>query len=1022
MPKIKIFATHNTPYARLSNNFKQEMRIGGLRYNTVTNYVYSNMLSTPIWKTSIRRATPISTCTGEGDCDQYKRSRRRCIDANCTHKVLTVGDQFSKLYEDEKYDRRKEALEIAVNAKLKQNPELEEELIETDNRPIIYVSRGKWMGKKSPDDDDGENNYGKILMAIRYRLKGERDQRIRMKDESKREETMYEIYLAYNNLQRLISAGNNLNDYNGLTAPQVLKKMEENGINVLRVPDKVVVVSEARRKNYGIGPRASGGILNNDMFLVLKKPKILVSLVRGSYLGKERDRKLNKVPGLILDMYCDYILKKSKQFQDIDPKDYAKARKQQLDTLPVLERHNLGKELANLYERGMLSESLSKNIDVAIETLDIPSEEDVKDAKEMANVIRGSISFSDQQENISISSRPSGSPIIIWENDPIQPDPTYKLKGLSPLDTSVNIRIGSKNYPSITYYCIAVELTKCCLGLKKRKVDFVPDRAYNMMLVDGKGSFLDLRTLERKLERLSQEAYREKLMANTKEALKVKFSDRMAQNVLLSTKNANLVYDDRNDPILGTKLPEAFNYVGKELMRLRDDIRESRKETGYMNDVGDVLSLKVLHTVFQNDFLRSWFNMRVRDMCSVIMVMKDYMYLKYQILQKITPEFITSVLDGIYQPCSTIFATANDINVPPPMQFIRMVEKYKGFLGFIPSPEDKEKVLDIMWRRLAVIIYYLMKHLEQSTTNNIAIVLKKVEELASLTKNCVKVLHDEKENCIFSALRNIIRGIHALDRKYRDNSVLKEVDFNAAVTILLNVNSLAEQRAMQRKMSNKIEEEEQVYTLPPPGLTNEYIESVRNRLRGITKTYDEDVIDKVIEDIIQGGRVVEGDQIDFLAMSYKDHKPSKPIKVHRRPRESKQKYMERVRKAQAASEKFSPPESEYAEIPFDKEEEELDFSDDENFDIPEDYDDEDEEKEEVLEKEDKSFFVPDPEISHRITQAFISDGIDVSKVDSFVFMLDESIEFVKSYTAISSKMKTNRINFFASPQWGTTMA
>ena len=129
MSTIKIFSTHNSPYARLSDNFRQDMIIDGVRYQTATNYIYSNMLSTPTWRTIIRRASPKSTCTGDDDCEKYQRSKTECIAANCTYKLSTVGDQFSQLYEEEKDNRRKEALEIAVNAKLDQNKELADELL-----------------------------------------------------------------------------------------------------------------------------------------------------------------------------------------------------------------------------------------------------------------------------------------------------------------------------------------------------------------------------------------------------------------------------------------------------------------------------------------------------------------------------------------------------------------------------------------------------------------------------------------------------------------------------------------------------------------------------------------------------------------------------------------------------------------------------------------------------------------------------------------------------------------------------
>jgi predicted NAD-dependent protein-ADP-ribosyltransferase YbiA (DUF1768 family) len=1006
---IKIFGTKNTPYARLSNNFKQDMFIRGLKYPTVSNYIYSNMLTTPTWKTIIRRTSTRSTCTGNDDCLIYHNSKAECLASNCKYEVSTIGDQFSELYEKESNNRKKEALEIAVDKKLDQNPELKEALLSTGNHPLVYVSRGKWMGKQSPDD--GENNYGKILEAARYRLVGEKDQNIKAKNEEIKEENMYNIYLAYSNLEKLIREGENIDDYNGLTALKVLSKMKDNGIDISKVFNMDFIINEARRNNYS-GPSDSN-IVNSDMFLALKKPKIIAALVRGKYLSNDRERKLNRIPRIVLDMYFDYLLNKADQFQNIDPKDYAKAKRQQLFMLSAVDRRKTGNDLYDLYKKGMLSESLSKEIDNAIKSLDIPTEEEVKDSKDMVAAIYGSINTDDEVIILPLSSKPSGKAVLIYENDPPHPDPTYNLKGLSPLDDSVMIRIGGKIYPSITYYCIAVELASC-LGTHKSISGIdntIPTKAYDMLKVQDSDSFLDLRIVERNLDKLRRESYRDKLMVNTREALRVKFSNRRAQNVLLSTKNDKLIWDDKNDPILGSKKPEAYNFVGKELMKLRDTIREDRKASGYMEDVEDILSLKVLYNVFQNDFLKGWFNMRVRDMCNVILTMKDYIYLKYNKIQNLTPDF----------------ATADEITSPPPNPFVQMVGRYKGFMSFISS-RDQEKVLRIMWKRLAVMIYYLMKHVTSSTTNSIAIVLKKIESLASLPKNCIKVLPNEKENCILSALINIIGGINTLNKKYGANSVLKEVDFNAAVTILLNVNSLAEQRALQRNMASNDK------PIPPSvpvrsKITDNDIIELRTKLSGPPNYYKEEVYEKVIEEVEKIGKIPDDNQLDILAKSYQailsNKKPA--VKLQRRPRESKKKYLERVKKAQGLSPKsYLSREEDEEDLVFDTDEEEEDLvfdtdeEEEEDLVVDTDEEEDEEEEEEEEEQEEEPSFIPDPVISDNILQALLSTGVAVDD-DSFVFMVDDAIAFVSSYNEISSKMKTNRINFFASPQWGMTI-
>lgn len=1014
MPKINIFSTRNTPYARLSNNFRQDIYYRGVRYPTATNFIYANMLQTPTYRVVMSRARPKSTCTGDEGCETHNRSKAACEAANCTYTTETVHDQFTELYDMEQDNRRKEAIETALNAKLARYPELAELLLDTGNRPIVYVSRGKWMGTGG-DTGEGRNEYGKLLMAARHKLVGERDQRIKAHNEEIREEKMYLIYLAYTNLARLIRTDNSLVEYDGLTAPAILDKMKKNGINISEVPGKEFIVKEAKRKRYGVGPSAPGGVLNPDMFIALKQPKVLAAMVSGRYLREERKRKLRQEHILILDMYCTYLLEKADQFRDLDPKDYAKATRQQLDTLSVKQWRRTTVEIKNLYDQGMLSESLSKKIDAAIASLNIPSEESTKEAENMAEAIRKRIK--DEARPSQVFSRPSGKEVVIWEDDPPRDDPTYKLKGLSPLDDSKIISIGGKIYPSITYYCIAAELADCCIKRRRkgaRVKDTLPSEAY-MILKEG-GGFKRLRPLESDLNRLKMQAYIEKLENNTREALKMKFNERINQNILLSTKENDLVWDDRRDPILGTggRDRRGFNFVGKELMRIRTRIRSERKESGDLGDLEEVLSLKVLTNVFQNGFLRGWFNMRVRDMCNVILAMKDYLYTKYNTVQKLTPKFVAAVIDDVYQPCSEIFGRADEITSPAPNAFIRMIESYKGFLKFVGSDSDVEKVVDIMWKRLAVTIYYLMKHLETSTSINISVILKKVEMLASLTKNCPKVIPDEKENCIFSAILNIVSGINTLDKRYGHGSGLHQVDFNAAVTILLNLNSLAEHRAEQRKMGGKGGRPDTPPPPPPPAKITEDDEmEIRSKLSGAPDYYDEEIITIVIKELKRGGGVPDDDTLRYLAMATKYQEPpgvnDKPLK---RPAPPRSRRRPKMRKPQNDPPSAAPP---VGDTSGDREEE-LDFGDIDD-DSDDDIDDD------IEEEEEDASFRPDQVISDNIRQAFLAAGVAIKDDDesSFAYMVDKAISFVKSYRGMNDKMKTNRINFFASPQWGTTV-
>ena len=53
---IKIFNPKDRPFGWLSNNYRHLMFIDNNRYLTVTNYIYSNMLSTPQYRTILKNS------------------------------------------------------------------------------------------------------------------------------------------------------------------------------------------------------------------------------------------------------------------------------------------------------------------------------------------------------------------------------------------------------------------------------------------------------------------------------------------------------------------------------------------------------------------------------------------------------------------------------------------------------------------------------------------------------------------------------------------------------------------------------------------------------------------------------------------------------------------------------------------------------------------------------------------------------------------------------------------------------
>ena len=53
---IKIFDPKEKPFGWLSNNYRHYMYLDNNEWQTVTNYIYSNMLRTPMYRQLLRTA------------------------------------------------------------------------------------------------------------------------------------------------------------------------------------------------------------------------------------------------------------------------------------------------------------------------------------------------------------------------------------------------------------------------------------------------------------------------------------------------------------------------------------------------------------------------------------------------------------------------------------------------------------------------------------------------------------------------------------------------------------------------------------------------------------------------------------------------------------------------------------------------------------------------------------------------------------------------------------------------------
>ena len=437
----------------------------------------------------------------------------------------------------------------------------------------------------------------------------------------------------------------------------------------------------------------------------------------------------------------------------------------------------------------MLSERLSKSIDQRMASYIIPTELDVEEAE------KASILIDDTKVKIDTPYvTEKGEPILIYTYNE---DPKYekykKYMDFSPTDISSGmLKIDNKLFPSVSHYItynFILHLKSFNLKTKNKATGKVNNtklvkEAYSELLIDvntqieGVQSFLNIEQLSLKYLKLQDLDYKEQLKNLATKGLDKKFEDRGLQDILLFTENATLIYNDFSDPILGVgdKTQKGLNYIGEYMMKLRMKYKELRKDETFTK-LDDTHISQILT---EDPFMKEWLNMRIKDMCKVVTIMKNYLYIKEEQDILLKPDTVTAILDKIYQPCSEIFEASHLITNKIPEYFKSMVTKCPGF--------DKidHKIIELMWKRIAVIIYYLIQHMENSNIKNIRAVIARIELLVTKGSKCISVILDDYENCILSAIINLTRGIIEFNKQYSYSTIVTEQDIKTAASIILN--------------------------------------------------------------------------------------------------------------------------------------------------------------------------------------------------------------------------------------------
>jgi len=738
--EIKIFDPRDKPFGCLSNNYsnyvqgdKQLVAVirnlnfgNGKACRTLTNYIYASLLKDESLKQIVCNAS-----------------------AKEAKKVFHEQETF------EKNNTILQAVQRALNSMF-ENTDLANLLLSTGSREIKYIDKnGDTFLGINESNKEGYNWYGYFLEQARQNLVTNTKIQKKQKDEENEKNIKYEAYLAQKALTDAIDKrGDDLKKYIGLSLEKILEHFNREEIENKLLPRKEFL------KDFPNIPRT----ISKQAASYVQDPINMVHLIRKDYLRELKKYKLKELKKKIFYMYADYLLEK----QRVDPKDFERAKEEQFSSQTFLaEADALQDRLYNLYNKGMLSDRLSTDIDKFKNSYHIPSDEEIERAEKYEPPLKKDLNTQPYKYFPS-----NTDPIYILSSDQVTHEKYSENAVYSCLSPDSvckpSIIINGMGYLTVNHYII--EKLMIQLGVTNVHTSYI--------LNSSSGGFRNLPDIVTNYQELKSKFYRDKLIEYAKKGLNKKFDDRVMQDYLLATGDAKLIYNDRSDSILGTgNKNTGENEVGKYLMKLRTELLEKRNKEEF-----NLLTTADIEMVFKNAFMKDWVIQRVKDSCRTIVTINDYVKQKFDTEVSVSAKFVKDVLDNIYHPCSQIYGAVENINAQVPEYFVNIVK------NCVNMDSASKEIIDVLWKRIAVIIYYLIMHLgdKGAKLEDISSQIGQVQVLKSKKIRCENIVSDEYENCIIIALVNLIIGIINFNIVNSKSEIeVTEVEVQTAMSIIL---------------------------------------------------------------------------------------------------------------------------------------------------------------------------------------------------------------------------------------------
>lgn len=382
---LKIYNPNDFPFGPLSNNYLFDMNIDGKRWSTVTNYILSNMINTPLYKLSLQQAQikesvkktniedKIAQVISNTEVRQgYKLNAsdiervRQMVLKDVALQKMNIHELYNFYLGEEYIHTIRTAVENAYNVKISTDEQLQATLLETENRPIVYVSGNNVLG--AGQDGNGQNLIGRILMQIRHNLRMLSSEKTKKLDQKTMDDSIFHAYQAMHILRKKLEEGNDLREYMGKRAADIV---EEEKVDIITDQNlKETIIQMYHRGQFPIIAKE------------LESPGYMVLAARRDNLKELQKRIEIRKQVVILEKYTEYMIRK--KFPKMRDRYIKKAVSQLIDSAPSIQDYiTLRTKIVQKYLEGKLDEDL--NVQIQAELADLPeiSDEDLVKAGKM---------------------------------------------------------------------------------------------------------------------------------------------------------------------------------------------------------------------------------------------------------------------------------------------------------------------------------------------------------------------------------------------------------------------------------------------------------------------------------------------------------------------------------------------------------------------------------------------------------------------------------------------------------------